>query len=124
MKKIAYVGVILSLMMNPLSAIEKRDCSGLKKLSKAFMACKSYNFKAGLTNVGSQVKKNTIGKVKKDKTTNDETSSEGKIAKTIKKKASGLKKKTIALKNPLKGFKNPLKGIFSGTTKQYPRGTK
>ena len=117
MKKIAYVGVILSLMMNPLSAIEKRDCSGLKKLSKSFMACKSYNFKAGLTNAGSQVKKNTIGKIKKDKTTNDETSSEGKIAKTIKKK-------TVALKNPLKGFKNPLNSIFSGTTKQYPKGTK
>ena len=124
MKKIAYVGIIISLMISPLSAIEKRDCSGLKKLSKAFMGCKSYNFKAGLTNVGSQVKKNTIGKVKKDKTTNDETSSESKIAKTIKKKASSLKKKTVALKNPLKGFKNPLKGIFSGTTKQYPRGTK
>jgi hypothetical protein len=110
MKKIAFVGIVLLLMINPLSALEKRDCSELKKLSKAFVACKSYNFKAGLTNAGSQVKKNTIGKIKKDKTTNEETSSEGKIAKTIKEKTAGLK--------------NPLKGIFSGTTKQYPKGTK
>ena len=85
MKKIAYVGIILSLLINPLSALEKKDCSGLKKLSKAFVTCKSNNFKAGLTNAGSQVKKNTIGKIKKKDTKKDTP--------TTKKKTDGLKSK-------------------------------
>tara|TARA_B110000438_G_scaffold19509_1_gene17959 strand:+ start:166 stop:387 length:222 start_codon:yes stop_codon:yes gene_type:complete len=50
MKKIAFLGIIISFLMTPLSALEKQDCSGLKKLSKAFVACKSSNLKTGLAN--------------------------------------------------------------------------
>jgi|TARA_B110000483_G_C17677643_1_gene344340 hypothetical protein len=113
MKKIAYVGIILSLLINPLSALEKKDCSGLKKLSKAFVTCKSNNFKAGLTNAGSQVKKNTIGKIKK-KDTKKDTSTTNKKTEELK---SIVNKKT-------EGFKKKASSIFSGTTKQYPKYTK
>ena len=113
MKKIAYVGIILSLMMNPLSALEKRDCTGLKKLSKAFIACKSHNVKSGLTNVGSKVKENTIGKIKKK---NDNTS-EG----TTTQKKDGLKEK---INKKTTGFKDKANKTFSGRTKQYPKGVK
>jgi len=109
MKYIAYLAIVLLLITNTVSALEKRDCTGLKKLSKAFLACKSGNFKAGVINTGSQIKKNTVGKIKKKDTNNDETTA-NKISKATKEKAQG--------------FKNKLGKIFNGSTKQYPKYTK
>tara|TARA_B100000795_G_C22431337_1_gene298306 strand:- start:137 stop:508 length:372 start_codon:yes stop_codon:yes gene_type:complete len=122
MKKVTYFVIVFSLMLGSASALVKKDCSSLKKLSKDFIACKSGNLKAGIVNTGSAIKKGTVGKIKKkDKINNEEkVSKTSKIAKTIKKKTAGLK-------NPLKNFKNPfpsLKGGLSGTTKQYPKGIK
>ena len=119
MKKITYLIIALSLIINSASALEKKDCSGLKKLSKAFIACKSGNLKAGIVNAGSSIKKGTVWqniKAKKIPKEND-TNTTTKITKKIKKKASSIKEKTVALKNPLKD-------IFSGTTKQYPKHSK
>ena len=119
MKKITYLIIALSLIINSASALEKKDCAGIKKLSKAFIACKSGNLKAGIVNTGSAIKKGTVWqniKAKKIAKEND-TNTTTKIAKKIKKKASVIKKKTAA-------FKNPLKDIFSGTTKQYPKYSK
>ena len=112
MKKITYFVIVMSLMLGTASALEKKDCSGLKKLSKDFIACKSGNLKAGIVNTGSAIKKGTVGKIKKkDKIDNEEkVSKTSKITKAIKKKTAGLK--------------NPLKGGLSGTTKQYPKGVK
>jgi hypothetical protein len=95
MKNIAYLSIMISLLITPLSALEKKDCSGLKKLSKAFIACKSGNLKVGIVNTGSKIKKNTVGKIKipKKDSTNEEN-----IA-NVKKKNTGM-------------------------TKQYPKGTK
>ena len=108
MKKITYFIFALSLLMSPVSALEKRDCAELKKLSKAFMACKSHNLKAGLTNAGSKIKKNTIGKIKKNNNNTNENS-EG-LKEKVNKKAEGIKKKANE--------------AFSGHTKQYPKGIK
>ena len=119
MKKITYLIIALSLIINSASALEKEDCSGIKKLSKAFIACKSGNLKAGIVNTGSAIKKGTVWqniKAKKIPKEND-TNTTTKITKKIKKKASVIKKKNAA-------FKNPLKDIFSGATKQYPKYTK
>ena len=116
MKKITYLIIALSLIINSAFALEKKDCAGIKKLSKAFMACKSGNLKAGIVNTGSAIKKGTVWqniKAKKIAKEND-TNTTTKITKKIKKKASSIKEKTAA-------FKNPLKDIFSGTTKQYPK---
>ena len=60
MKKITYLIIAISLIINSASALEKKDCSGLKKLSKAFIACKSGNLKAGIVNTGSAIKKGTV----------------------------------------------------------------
>ena len=90
MKNIAYLAIVLLLITNTVSALEKRDCTGLKKLSKAFLTCKSGNFKAGVVNTGSKLKKNTIGKVKKKDTVNDETTA-NKITKATKEKTQGFK---------------------------------
>ena len=106
MKNIAYLAIVLLLITNTVSALEKRDCTGLKKLSKAYLTCKSGNFKAGIVNTGSQIKKNTVGKVKIKKTKNGETTA-SKISKSTKEKTQGIK--------------NKLNKIFSGTTKQYPK---
>ena len=113
MKIIAYVSIILSILINPLYALEKNDCTGIKKLSKAFIACKSNNLKAGLTNAGSNIKKNTIGKIKKKNTNTNED--------TINKKTEALKEK---VNKTTEGIKKKTNSIFSGTTKQYPKGVK
>ena len=63
MKIIAYVSIILSILINPLYALEKNDCTGIKKLSKAFIACKSGNIKTGIIDTGSKVKKGTFKKI-------------------------------------------------------------
>ena len=67
MKKITYLIIAISLIINSASALEKKDCSGLKKLSKAFIACKSGNLKTGIVNNVSAIKKGTVGKIKKTK---------------------------------------------------------
>ena len=40
--------LILLISKPPLVAAEKKDCSGLKKISKAYLACKSANLKNGV----------------------------------------------------------------------------
>ena len=108
MKKITYLIIALSLIVNSASALEKKDCSGLKKLSKAFIACKSGNLKAGIVNTGSAIKKGTVGKIKKNNGNNENTdeNSEG-LKEKVSIKAEEIKKKTS--------------NLFNGSTKQYPK---
>ena len=49
MKKITYILTIIVLLITPLNASAKKDCSGIKKISKAYLACKSGNLKNGIT---------------------------------------------------------------------------
>ena len=48
MKKIIYSISIIILLITPLSAVEKKDCSGIKKFSKTYFSCKSNNLKKGI----------------------------------------------------------------------------
>ena len=118
MKKITFAIILMSLLVSPLIATEKRDCSGLKKISKAFVACKSNNLKVGIVNTGSKIKKNTIGKVKKTKNVENQTGT------SEKKKITTASKISTITKEKAKGFKNAFNKIFSGNTKQYPKGLK
>ena len=137
MKKIAFLSIIISFLITPLSALEKQDCSGLKKLSKAFVACKSNNLKAGIVNTGSQIKKNTVGKIKKPKkikteklaVTEEKTVEDKKLAIVVEKKdCSQLKKfsksffacKSSNLKASLSN-KNSANNVFKGSEKKYPK---
>ena len=112
MKKIATLTFVMSLLITPLNALEKMDCSGLKKISKAFIACKSGNLKAGIINTGSSIKQGTVGKIKKEKKINNEndTSTATKIVNATKDKTSKVK--------------SSIGGLFKSTTKQYPKGIK
>jgi hypothetical protein len=112
MNKITYFVIAIILMLSSASALEKKDCTGLKKLSKAFIACKSGNLKAGIINTGSSIKQGTVGKIKKEKKINNEndTSTTTKIVNATKDKTSKVK--------------SSISGLFKGTTKQYPKGIK
>ena len=112
MNKITYFTIATILMLSSASALEKKDCSGIKKLSKAFIACKSGNLKAGIINTGSSIKQGTVGKIKKEKKINNEndTSTATKIVNATKDKTSKVK--------------SSISGLFKGTTKQYPKGIK
>tara|TARA_B100000787_G_C15954293_1_gene190406 strand:+ start:67 stop:426 length:360 start_codon:yes stop_codon:yes gene_type:complete len=117
--------------MTPLTAAEKKNCTGIKKLSKAFIACKTGNFRTGVINTGSSIKKNTIGKLKK---TNNIEKKPSEIKKTevVKKKVKKIdkkkitKKKSVASTEKIKASTVKLKIFlknFKKSTKQYPKGT-
>ena len=108
MKKLAYLSIILTFLITPLSAAETKDCSVFKKFSKAFMTCKQNNIKAILFKAGNSVKKNTTDKIKKDPA----------------KKVFDSEKIVTAAKEKKQAISNKFNNIFSGTTKQYPKGTK
>ena len=112
MNKIATLTFFISLLITPSNALEKKDCSELKKLSKAFIACKSGNLKAGIINTGSSIKQGTVGKIKKEKKINNENDSS-----TATKIVNATKDKTSKVKSSISG-------LFKGTTKQYPKGIK
>jgi hypothetical protein len=97
MNKITYFVISIILMLSSASALEKKDCTGLKKLSKAFIACKSGNLKAGIINTGSSIKEGTVGKIKKVKANKDKkpkikSSSNGKLKGLTKQYPKGIKK--------------------------------
>ena len=69
MKKIIFLTIVLLSFTYSVNANEKRDCSGIKKFSKAYIACKSGNFKTSMkknniAQTGTNVSKGIVGKVK------------------------------------------------------------
>jgi len=69
MKKIIFLTFVLFSFTYSVNANEKRDCSGIKKFSKAYIACKSGNFKTSIkknniAQTGTNVSKGIVGKVK------------------------------------------------------------
>ena len=131
MKNIGLLALILSLLVTPISAIEKKDCSGIKKISKAYVACKSGNLKVGIVNTGSKIKKGTVGKIKKEKKVKKKSNFIITPTTKIKKNKTEEKKVNKTIKNDKKknavstaDFKNKFNNLFKGLTKQYPRGIK
>ena len=69
MKKIIFLTIVLFSFTYTVNAVEKNDCSSLKKISKAYIACKSGNFKTSMkknniAQTGANVSKGIISKVK------------------------------------------------------------
>ena len=69
MKKIIFLTTILFSFTSSVNAVEKRDCSGMKKISKAYVACKTGNLKSGMkknniTQTGTNVTKGIFNKAK------------------------------------------------------------
>ena len=69
MKKIIFLTTILFSFTSSVNAVEKRDCSGMKKISKAYVACKTGNVmtvmkKNNIAQTGTNVTKGIINKAK------------------------------------------------------------
>ena len=69
MKKIIFLTIVLLSFTYTVNAVEKSDCSSLKKISKAYIACKSGNFKTSMkknniAQTGTNVSKGIVSKVK------------------------------------------------------------
>jgi len=69
MKKIIFLAIILFSFTYSVNAAEKRDCSDIKKISKASIACKYGNLKTGMkkkniVKIGTKVTKGITDKVK------------------------------------------------------------
>ena len=69
MKKVVFLTIVILSFAYSVNATEKKDCSEIKKISKAYIACKSGNLKAGIkknniAKTGTEVSKGIVGKVK------------------------------------------------------------
>jgi hypothetical protein len=69
MKKIIFLTIVIFSFTYTVNAVEKSDCSSLKKISKAYIACKSGNFKTSMkknniAQTGTNVSKGIVSKVK------------------------------------------------------------
>ena len=56
MKKIIFLTIVLFSFAYSVNAAEKKDCSGIKKISKAYIACKSGNLKTDSKGIFGKVK--------------------------------------------------------------------
>ena len=65
MKFLLTLFLILLFNNSHVVAVEKIDCSKIKKISKDYIACKSSNFKKGIINTGNKIKKKVKIKIKK-----------------------------------------------------------
>ena len=122
MKKITYLIIILLSFTTQINAAEKKNCTNIKKLSKAFIACKSGNLKVGIMSAGSSIKKNTVGKIKKKKTNNNQEQSTTSII--VDTTQSTTNKIVNVTKEKTEKVKSSIGGLFTGSAKQYPRGIK
>ena len=66
MKTILITLIVYLLSSNVLVANE-RDCSGIKKLSKEYLACKAKNIKDGANNVNKKIKEGSANKTEQIK---------------------------------------------------------
>jgi len=66
MKKILTT-LIIYLLYSGISIANESDCSGIKKLSKEYLACKAKNIKDGANNVNNKIKKGTSDKTEQIK---------------------------------------------------------
>ena len=66
MKKILLILIVYLLSLN-VSFANKSDCSGIKKLSKEYLACKAKNIKDGANNVNNKIKEGSANKTEQIK---------------------------------------------------------
>ena len=66
MKK-TLITLIVYLLFSNVAVANKSDCSGIKKLSKEYLACKAKNFKDGANKVNNKIKKGSANKTEQIK---------------------------------------------------------
>ena len=132
MKKTLYLIIFLLGSVTTINAAEKRDCSGIKKLSKDYIACKTGNIKAGMLNQGDNKKWKNSGEATTPTEKTEKVSATVKIKDTasnttnkIKTTASDAGEKFKAgASNTANNIKKHFNKAFKKSTKQYPKGIK
>jgi len=66
MKKILII-LILYLLSSGVSIANESNCSGIKKLSKEYLACKAKNFKDGANKMNNKIKEGSANKTEQIK---------------------------------------------------------
>ena len=66
MKK-TLITLIVFLLSSSVSVANESDCSGIKKLSKEYLACKTKNIKDGANNFNNKIKEGSTNKTKQIK---------------------------------------------------------
>ncbi len=66
MKKI-FIALVFYLLSSSVLVANESDCSGIKKLSKEYLACKAKNIKNNANNVNNKIKEGSVIKTKKIK---------------------------------------------------------
>ena len=66
MKKVL-ITLIVYLLSSTVSLANKNDCSGIKKLSKEYLACKAKSIKDGANNVNNKIKQGSANKTEQIK---------------------------------------------------------
>tara|TARA_B100000787_G_C15927937_1_gene179473 strand:+ start:21 stop:422 length:402 start_codon:yes stop_codon:yes gene_type:complete len=132
MKKTLYLIIFLLGSITTISAAEMRDCSGIKKLSKDYMACKTNNIKAGILNQGENKKWKNNGQATTPTEEPDKASTAVKIKNTASNTTNKIKtsatdageKFKVGAANTANNIKKHFNNAFKKSTKQYPKGIK
>jgi hypothetical protein len=120
MKKTVYLIIFLIGSITTINAAEKKDCSGIKKLSKDYLACKTGNLKAGILNQDGKKWENS-GDVTTSKKETDKVSTTKKIKTTASDASDKIK---VSAADTTKKIKKSLNNFFKKSKKQYPKGIK
>ena len=66
MKKLL-ITLVFYLLSSGVLVANESDCSGIKKLSKEYLACKAKNIKDGANNVNNKIKESSANKTEQIK---------------------------------------------------------
>ena len=66
MKKLLTI-LVIYLLSSSVSIANENNCTGIKKLSKEYLACKAKNIKDGANNINNKIKEGSANKTKQIK---------------------------------------------------------
>ena len=132
MKKTLYLVIFLFGSITTINAAEKRDCSGIKKFSKDYIACKTNNIKAGVLNQGDNKKWKNSGQATTATKKPAKVSTTVKIKDTASNTTNKIKttatdageKFKVGATNTANSIKEHFNKAFKKSKKQYPKGIK
>mgnify|MGYP000052728005 CR=1 FL=1 len=61
------ITLVVYFLSSSVSIANEIDCSGIKKLSKEYLACKAKNFKYGANNINNKIKEGSANKTQQIK---------------------------------------------------------
>ena len=61
------ITLVIYLLSSSVSIANENNCTGIKKLSKEYLACKAKNIKDGANNINNKIKEGSANKTKQIK---------------------------------------------------------